>query len=789
MNEFDKNNEWDGEESNPIDWMGIFSYVFSFWPWFIASIVICALAAFFYLKYTPPVYNITATVMIKDAQKGGNATSELSAFENMGLFTTNSNFDNEVEVMKSRSLLKQVVYEMKAYATYTLKDGFNTYDLYGNSPVLVEMTAGDNDLLKGILELDLSFQHDSLLTIAGKYHDGMEITFHGEVKTFPSILETPAGNLSFSRVPGKLPTVGKTIHVALQPAMAIAKSCYGRLSIGPTTKATSVARLTFKDTHKRRGEDFLNKLIEMYNRFTNSDKNLIGQQTEKFINERIAIISGELGDKEKELENFKSQSGLTNLEQVSSGYLRESAEYQQKMTENNIQINLVTSLKDFVENPQNKDVVIPANIGLTDNMLAGLINSYNEQILERKRLMQVSTPSNPEILKRNAQIEGTLSNIKGSIYSVLDGLRITQRDLKIQAGKFTHLISTAPTQERILTDITRQQEIKSGLYLMLLQKREENSMTMAATIDNARVIDPAMADGAPISPKRNTILLAAFILGITIPGIFLYLKHLFMYKVDTSEEVKKLTSMPVLNDIPLSSLKTLIVVKPNENTQMTEAFRDLRTNLQFMLGDSEKKIIMVTSTRPEEGKTFIASNTAISLALLDKKVLVIGLDIRKPRLAESFSLPDQKEGITSYLSGRVKDISSLIIKTEIAPSLFLLPAGQVPPNPAELLASPRLDEALQELKKEYDYIVIDTAPVGVVADTLILGRIADMTLYVCRSAFTHKKEIGSADSLYRERKLKNMCLLVNGVKWQTKRYGNYGNKYGYEYGQYGYENK
>ncbi|GAK36120.1 GumC family protein [Bacteroides graminisolvens] len=752
----------------------------NYWPWFVGSVVACVAVAFLYLKMTTPVYNVSAAIMIKDDKKGGSMASEMAAFQDLGLFAQSTNFDNELEVLKSKSLIKQVILEMNAYSSYNVRQGLRTVELYKESPLLVEMTPQENDLLHTDIEMEVVLQADSSIQVTGTYD---EQSFQQELKKLPGYIHTPAGRVTFAYRHDVPALAHNEITVVVSPAMAVTKRVLGNLSIAPTSKTTSVASLSFKCHNRKKGEDFLAKLVEMYNRDTNNDKNVVGVKTEQFINDRIAIISGELGSTEQELESYKRRSGLTDPKQDAQVYLQENSQYEQKRIENATQINLITYLQEYVQNPANKESVIPANVGLQDMSLATLINSYNDQVLERDRLLRTSSPNNPVIQNLNTSIKAQHANVINSIASVRNGLLIAKQDIERQAGKYNVRIEQAPEQERILTNISRQQEIKSGLYLMLLQKREENSITMAATADNAKIIDAPLADNIPVSPKSSLILLIGLILGVVIPAGVIYVMDLLQFKIGTRHDVEKLTTMPILGEIPLQAEtdgNRTIVVRENENNMMAETFRSLRTNLQFMLSSEDHKVILFTSTSPGEGKTFTSVNLAVSLALLGKKVVLLGLDIRKPRLAEHFGFSHKLEGITKFLSGGTNDIFSLLIDSGVTENLKVLPAGMVPPNPAELLASPRLEKAIDALKEKFDYVLLDTAPVALVTDTLIAGRVADLSVYVCRSEVTHKSDFELVNEIRKERKLPHMALVVNAVNLESKRYG-----YGYGYGKYG----
>ncbi len=761
----------------------IFKYL-NYWPWFVGSVVACVAVAFLYLKMATPVYNVSAAIIIKDDKKGGSMASEMAAFEDLGLFAQSTNFDNELEVLKSKSLIKQVILEMNAYSSYTVRQGLRYVELYKESPLLVEMTPQENDLLQGVVEMHITIQPDSSIHVTGTYHEAdEEVDFSGGVAKLPGFLRTPAGRITFAYRHDAPALDHQELKVLVSPAMAVAKGALESLSIEPTSKTTSVAILSFKCQNRKKGEDFLAKLVEMYNRDTNNDKNVVGVKTEQFINDRIAIISGELGSTEQELESYKRRSGLTDLKQDAQVYLQENSEYEQKRIENATQINLINYLQEYVQNPANKESVIPANVGLQDMSLATLINSYNDQVLERDRLLRTSSPNNPVIQNLNTSIKAQHANVINSIASVRNGLLIAKQDIERQAGKYNVRIEQAPEQERILTNISRQQEIKSGLYLMLLQKREENSITMAATADNAKIIDAPLADKDPVSPKSKMILLIALVLGVVIPAGVIYVMDLLQFKIGTRHDVEKLTTLPILGEIPLQTETDgtrVIVVRENENNMMAETFRSLRTNLQFMLSSEDHKVILFTSTSPGEGKTFTSVNLAVSLALLGKKVVLLGLDIRKPRLAEHFGFSHKQEGITKYLSGGTNDVFSLLADSCVTENLKVLPAGMVPPNPAELLASPRLEKAIEALKEKFDYVLLDTAPVALVTDTLIAGRVADLSVYVCRSEVTHKSDFELVNEIRKERKLPHMALVVNAVNLESKRYG-----YGYGYGKYG----
>ena len=543
------------------------------------------------------------------------------------------------------------------------------------------------------------------------------------------------------------------------------------------------------------GQDFINQLLEMYNRNTNNDKNEIAQKTAEFIDERISIISKELGSTEADLETFKRDAGITDLTSEAQIALAGNAEYEKKSVENRTQISLVNDLRKYLRG--NEYEVLPSNVGLQDAALIGAIERYNEMLVERKRLLRTSTENNPTIVNLDTSIRAMKANVQATLEGTLQGLMITKSNLDREASRYSRRISNAPGQERAYVSIARQQEIKAGLYLMLLQKREENAIALAATANNAKIIDEAIADDTPVSPKRSMIYLIALVLGVGIPVGIIYLIELTKFKIEGRADVEKLTSVPIIGDIPLTDEKNdkngSIAVFENKNNLMSETFRNIRTNLQFML-DNDQKVILVTSTVSGEGKSFVSANLAISLSLLGKKVVIVGLDIRKPGLNKVFHLSNKEKGITQYLSNPETDLMELVQPSDINKNLFILPGGSVPPNPTELLARNGLDKAIEILKQNFDYVIMDTAPIGMVTDTLLVGRVADLSVYVCRADYTHKAEYTLINELAIEKKLSKLCTVINGVDLKKRKYGyyygygkygkyyGYGKRYGYSYG-------
>ena len=761
----------------------LFRYIIH-WPWFVASVLICLIGAWGYLYFQIPVYQVSASIIIKDDKKGGNSGS--ADLENLGLggvITSAQSIDNEIEVLRSKTILKEVVNNLELYITYYDEDEFPRQEMYKTSPVVVNLTAQEADKLPNAALIDMKLASDGGLDVNlkvglneyNKRFDKLPAVFPTNVGTFGFTLRD---SLSNGQVEGQKDV--RHISAVVSQPFGVAKGYQWALTIAPTSKATSVATVSLVNTNIRRGQDFINKLMEMYNRNTNNDKNEVAEKTREFINERIKIIDEELGNTEEKLETFKRNAGLTDISSDAQLAVSGNAEYEKKRVENGTQINLVRDLAKYINNPLNEYEVLPSNIGLTDNGLTTQLERYNELVIERKRLLRTSTENNPMIINLDMSIRAMRANVKTAIDGTLQGLLIVKADLDREASRFSRRISDAPGQERQYVSIARQQEIKAGLYLMLLQKREENAITLAATANNAKIIDEPAAEGGPVSPKPKMIYMIAFVLGVGLPIGVIFLIGLTKFKIEGRGDVEKLTRLPIVGDVPLTAEKTgSITVFENQNNLMSETFRNVRTNLQFMLGNGQK-VILVTSTVSGEGKSFISANLAVSLSLLGKKVVIVGLDIRKPGLNKVFNIARKEQGITQYLSNSEKNLMDLVQASDVSKSLYILPGGTVPPNPTELLARDGLDKAIETLKKNFDYVILDTAPVGMVTDTLLIGRVADLSVYVCRADYTRKAEFTLINELAENNKLPNLCTVINGLDLQQKKYGYY-----YGYGKYG----
>ena len=537
----------DENQSEEINIQEILFKYLSYWKWFVISIVACLAIAFLYLRYATPVYNVSAAIIIKDDKKGGNSTSELSVFEGMGLLGGTNNVDNEIEVLKSKSTIKSVVNALGLHTSYRLKGAISSSELYLNSPIEVKMDPQALDTLSSGIVLNLVMNPDRSLQVKGLVNQE-EIS--KTLSTLPAILRTSLGDLTISYRPNIPSIVNKEIEVTINRPISVAKSYLTRLAVAPTSKTTSVVNLSLSETNRKRGEDFLNKLVDVYNLDAMADKNKVALNTKLFIDDRIAIIDKELGSAEKNVENYKRSQKMTDLQTDAQLSLQTSSEYEKKLVEAETQLNLVNYLQKHISNRANRYSLVPSNVGLEDPTLIATINEYNKALLERERLLRTASENNPTVLALNGKIDALRGNVTAAIGSVHHGLTIAKNDVNRQTRLFNNQIGNAPTQERVFTELSRQQQIKASLFEMLLQKREENNLSLAATANNAKMIDEPLASGTPVSPKGSIIYLVAFILGIVIPVVIIYISDLFQYKIRSRADIDKLSKLPFLAEIP-----------------------------------------------------------------------------------------------------------------------------------------------------------------------------------------------------------------------------------------------
>ena len=807
--ELDKEQEKEGVTSF-FDFAALYRTIILNWYWFVLSLIIFGGIGAIYLRYTTPLYQSTAKLLIKDDDNGSSRRgSSLQNITNLGTISNSAGIDNEMEILSSHSIAEDAIRDLKLYVNYTTEGKVKDVITYRDQPLVVDIDAAHLDRLNRPINLNIT-KNGSSFVVNGTYsvptdEENSEGPFSINKKftSLPATIPTRAGIITINSNNGRTLHEGQVLKVSiLSPKMASDKYV-GELKIGQSGKGTSILQLQLTDEVPQRSLDYLKQLAIVYNRQANEDKNAVAHQTEKFINSRLEKINAELGKTEGELQNYKQKNGMVELKMNASNSVSNQNTSEQKLAEMETQIELFNTIAREVESSsRNLTQVIPSNVGLDDESSTSLINKYNELVLERNRLLRSASESSPVVEPLTDQIRDLNVNIRRAIAAARKNLQIQRDAILAQVTKYTDQVEETPQQERMLTQIGRQQEVKSGLYLMLLQKREENSISLAATADKGRLIDDPQLNGK-VSPNSTYIMLIAFVIGLAIPVFIILIIQFFRYKIEGHDDVARLTKLPIIADIAIASNsakgKADIVVHENQNNQMEEIFRSLRTNLQFMLHEGEK-VVLFTSSTSGEGKTFTAANLSVSFGLLGKKVILVGLDIRRPRLAEQFGINDHKHGITNLLvkdNPNREDVEAQILPSGVNKNLDLLMAGPVPPNPAELIARNSLDTIIEILKEKYDYIMIDTAPVGLVTDTLQIARVTNVSVYMCRADYTPKASFAMINSLANEEKLPNMAMVLNGVDMSKRKYsyyygygkygkyGRYGRYGGYSYGSYG----
>lgn len=768
--------------------------------WFVISFVFFMAGAFVYLKLTPTTYLMISKVLIKEKdERSFMASNKQNFMANMGFANNSNGFDNELEVLASNNLTKIVVRDLKLYTQYYFKGRIRYKEFYGKySPWIVDIDSMVIDTLSTPIILTMEQEDDGSVLTELSYNK--KRTKH-IIKSFPTTLrfsEQGTIRLSFQKKLYSMEDFDFTqkIKIVINPLVSSAKIFGKRLEVNPTSKTTTVALLSYKDNVPERGVNYLEHLTEVYNIDATADYNMDAQKVAEFINKRLGIITNELNNTDSNLEEYKRQGKIADYAEDVTLSTTLKDQYESRISDAQTQYRLVSDLQDFLNNPDNHMKTVSSNIGLANSTLSRNLQYYNSLVIAYQQLQRTASPNNPTLLKIEQQANDIQNSIRTSLNTLQKQYNIKIRDMQRLVDKYNNNLTTSPIKEHTLAQIGRQQKVKSGLFIMLLQKREENLIQLASTAYKAKEIEKPACLGY-ISPRPRMVYLIALALALSIPYLLFFAIQYFKIRITTPDELKKLTDIPIYGYIPfvkaLSSGKRTIVLKENHNSIMMEVYRQLRLSLPFVMKPDEK-VILFTSCVSGEGKTSVACNFGTSLAFTGKKVLLLGLDIRKPKLAGLFNLADEGNGISEYLARDPKDIAFLdriIQKTDVSPNLDIITAGTIPPNPGELLMRPNMKVAIDYLKQKYDFIIMDTAPIGLVSDTLSLSLYADVTFYIVRANYTLKADMELINSYKEQGVFKNINIIFNAIKpnqynasthsYGSKSYGPY-RTYGYGYG-------
>ena len=754
-------------------WNGLLKY----WYLFIVSFVVCFGVLFVYLKIKNPVYQIYAEVLISEDDKGGKGGSLLSSslmkgFSFGGMIGGGA-VDDEVLVFKTHSLLKEVAEELDLCRTYTERKGLAKKTFYKNSPIVVDVPPMMLDTLSTGLSVKVKVDKKGE-NIRVKVKDGFFKTLGNvEATSFPVTVETAYGTFVVRPTEYYIPGKKHKFNVSIVGSDLKTEGLRKYLHVALSSKKANGVSLDYQDINVERGKDLLNTMMAIYNRRVLEDKNVSAHATAVFIDSRLESVQRELEEAERRVEKFKKDNNLTDIEVEAKIILENSSKQRQALLEAETQYSVVNMTLEFLSRPENKYALVPVTAGLPSDGAADAVNMYNQLLLQRMRMLRTAKESNISLQTLTAQIDQMRENVLNTVIKAKEYNEIARNDLKAQENLLQNRLKGMPLQERLYMELKRDQLVKDELYIFLLQQKEENNLALAAAVPKGRIIDSAFNLSKPQSPKKMKLAFTTFILALLLPVLFVIIKQMLTVKFEDKHALRKLTNLPIAGELCVSTASDTVVVKEGDTSSIVELFRLLRTNLQFLLTAKDSKVVLLTSSVSGEGKSFISINLAMSLSLLNKKVVLVGLDIRNPRLMDYMKVRS-KIGMTSYLASNSMTESEIIVPSTYSPNLDVIFSGPIPPNPSELLLSDRLDHLFAYLREQYDYVIVDSAPVGMVSDTFSLMRITDATLYVCRANYTHKDHIMYVNELVATNKLKNVALVINGT---TARQG-----YGYGYG-------
>ncbi len=763
--------EVDKEDINLREEYEKYSY---YYKWFLLAFLIAVITAFLYIRYTSNQYEVNASILIDDKENGGGLNSELSAFKDLGLLgDSKTSLETEIDVLKSRTLMQRVVKELGINVIYYTQGKIGKSELYDNEiPYKLNFLVRDSILYQLDTTFSISTNSDNKFFLKNSDGETVSEIFFGKKVT------TEFGDLIITPINVQNINTDLEINIKISPLKAVANYYKEAIKIEPGSKKSSVLVFTLIDPIKQKAQNILNSLIDQYNKDAIEDKNLVAKNTDDFINNRIEDISTELTNVDRGVEIYKTENKLTNIEFEASLVLESNSDLEKEIVDLTSEIRLIDYVSAHMKN--NEGELIPSNLGLRDQTTSQSTLNYNKLILEKNRILAGSSDMNPTVVNLEAQIATLKESINRSLANLRSSLVFSLDEAKLQENRLNVRRALAPKQEREFQDIKRKQQIIETLYLYLLEKREENAITLAVTAPNAKIIDQADGSEIPISPKKKLIYLVFVIIGFITTFIIISIKISLDTKIHTLEDVKRIVKAPILGDIPKINSEKKVIISDQDRSNVAESFRLLRTNVNFMLRDVklESKTIFVSSTIASEGKTFIAINLASALSLSNKKVLLIGADIRKPKIAKYLNIHSDK-GLTHFLSDPTLIISDIIEHYEKA-DFDILQSGVIPPNPSELLMNERFDEVLAYGKEKYDYVIVDTSPVNVVTDTLLLSHHADLFIYVIRANYLDKRLLKIPQMMFENKRLANMALLINDTEYDKKGYGyTYGYGYGY----------
>lgn len=746
-----------------------------YWYWFVLCGILGLVMAFLNLRFTTPLYKTQAQILVNGNKGGSSSLTDQTGFGDFGILLGGpSSVDNEAEIIKTRYLMEQVVSDLNEQVTVFRPGGMRDEELYP-SPLAVTLLAPRDSIRGGVFSIDM---HDGNKATISRSDDFSHTFAFGETVNLPDV-----GKVTIQPAATASSLAGQTYTISIKAFDSRVGDFMGKLGVSIKNNLVSVIDLSFDYPVPKKGELILNKMIQVYMENNLANKNAIADSTIAFVDNRLAIVEKELHQIEQNIQGFRQSHSLANMPAQSQLLLESSSDYVKQLAEVETQLNILSDVEGYLTD-KNNTRVLPNAVVTGDVVFNTLIERYNELLLERGRRLLAATPDNPSVVNLDEQLNNLRQDMLANLHSTQSRLSITKNDLQRKIDQMGSEVRDIPATERIFLDLSRQQQLKHELYVYLLQKREETAISKTATVSNSRVIDPPKAAAAPFSPKRTATLLAGLLLGLILPSAVIYFRELLDTKVHSRDDIRKLTRTPIIGEIIRSRYRDTLVVSKYSRSAIAEQFRTLRTNLAFYLTASHQKAILLTSSMSGEGKSFIALNLATVLSFSGKRVVLMEMDLRKPNISVKLNTP-VKVGFTNYIIDTSLTPEDIIMPSGVNDNLFLIGSGPTPPNPAETLLNPRLNDLITLLKNDFDYLIIDAPPIGLVTDAQLLSPYADLTLYVVRQGYTHKSQLQIVDDLYHDRKMEQLTILINDINPNSNR--EYGYGYGGSYGN-GYYN-
>ncbi len=769
------NNQNNTQQQDVIDIRELIMTCLRNWYWFVLSVAVCVGVAVLYIFSTTPKFYVSSSIMIRLSDDGGGAAamaglpSELTGMVGLGSV---EQVADQLEILNSRTVMRGVIEDLNIQTSYRKQEGLRWFEQYPTRDLTIVYPPLFTDTMRFGVNIELEKRKKDYKI---KVEYGEDYSSKHKVTSLADPIETCLGTIYFQEHTAL--EVGDAFHITTMPMVVLVDVYRAQLAGKQVKKESTVVNISMVTDCPAKARDMITRMTELYNNDAVFDKNNTAINTRAFVEDRLSVVGVELDSIEHEVEAYRKANKITSISSEANITLEATSEYEKHIASIETQIGLMDFIKDFVGDEANAQSLIPANLGVSDPTLISLIESYNALVLRRMRIQRTATDANPMLEQIDMQLVTMRSNIVTSINSISAGLELTKQQNMARVAELEGRIKDVPQQEREYIKIRRQQEIKQNIYVFLYQKLEENAIALASTVLPAKVIDKAQAAPTAVAPRTLIILFFALCFGGVLPIGCLFLYGLWNNKISDSKEYERLVKVPFLGKLVQSRQKANVVVTAYENSSSAELFRLLRTNIRFMLpADQKSNVILITSSVSGEGKTFVAVNLATSLALLDKRVCVIGLDLRKPMLANYLNLTN-KGCLTAYLADSEYTLEDIIVPSAVHEGFDVIPAGVIPPNPNELLQGERLKALIVELRERYDYVILDSAPVGMVSDTFLLNHLADMTLYISRANYTTREMTELINSIYEQKRLPNMACVLNGVKPASAGYG-----YGYGYG-------